>query len=125
MQQSTRPIFINLLQIRFPVSAIVSIGHRGAGIFMILVIPALITALGMSSTPDGYARLLEFFSAPWVRIVLFLVIWAFAHHFFAGLRFILIDLDIGTSKEAKTRSAWIVQVAGLAVALICFGGILL
>ena len=90
---------------------------------MILLIPALISALGMSSTPQGYVQLLEFFHQPWVRLGLFVVVWAFAHHFFAGLRFLLIDLDIGVSKQAEVRSAWLVQVAGLAVALIYAGGV--
>jgi succinate dehydrogenase / fumarate reductase cytochrome b subunit len=124
IQTRKRPIFINLLQIRFPVMAVVSVGHRAAGVLLALLIPALLWLLQKTATPQGYSDALEFLRQGWVKLALFVVIWALAHHFFAGLRYLLLDLEIGLSRPQARQSAWIVHACAGATALIA-GGMLL
>jgi succinate dehydrogenase / fumarate reductase, cytochrome b subunit len=118
-----RPVFLNLWQIRMPISALVSIGHRLAGILLVLLIPVLITVLDMSTTPAGYAKLSEYLQLGWVRMTLFVVMWAFAHHFLAGIRFLLLDFDVGTDKVRKRQSAWLVQISAVLAALLGAAGL--
>lgn len=118
-----RPVFLNLWQIRMPISALVSIGHRLAGILLVLLIPVLISVLDMSTTPAGYAKLGEYLQLGWVRMTLFVVMWAFAHHFLAGIRFLLLDFDVGTDKVRKRQSAWLVQISAVLAALLGAAGL--
>jgi len=48
-------------------------------------------------------------------------IWALAHHLLAGTRHPLSDIDIGSLLPVARRSAWIVNVGGVAVALLAVG----
>ena len=114
-----RPIFLNLAQIEMPVGALASIAHRISGVLLALGMPFSIYLLGLSvQSPAGYARaagLLEF--GP-VRAVLVLLAWALAHHSFAGIRHLLSDIDVGSTLAPARRSAWIVNVAGVCVAVL-------
>jgi succinate dehydrogenase / fumarate reductase cytochrome b subunit len=118
MNHHARPKFITLWQIKFPVAAVVSIGHRASGVFMVLLIPLLIIALDMSTTPEGYAQLANLFTLLWVQILLLLAAWAFAHHFLAGIRFLLIDFDIGVYKPTARFTAWLVHGGAALIALL-------
>lgn len=122
---NVRPVFLNLLQFRFPVTAIVSIGHRFSGLLMVLMIPVLIAVLDMSTRPEGYAQLTEWLNSFGVRVGLFLIIWAFAHHFFAGIRFLLLDLDLGIDKNTAVKSAWLVHLAAAGTAIFSIIGLIL
>ncbi|WP_420872246.1 succinate dehydrogenase, cytochrome b556 subunit [Cupriavidus necator] len=44
--------------------------------------------------------------------------WALAHHLFAGVRHLLSDIDIGSQLTAARRSAWIVNLGGIGVAVL-------
>ena len=37
--------------------------------------------------------------------------WSIAHHFFAGIRFLLIDAEIGVEKSHARMGAWLVMLA--------------
>lgn len=114
----SRPIYLNLLKIHMPVMAIVSIGHRLSGLFLTLSIPALIYLLDLSlKNPQGFHQVINLLSLPVVKILLACLVWIAAHHFFAGIRFLLIDIDVGVEKHAAQRSAWLVHLG----AIICFG----
>jgi len=123
--QTQRPIFLNLLQIRLPVMGMVSIFHRAAGVLMVLLIPALLLVLQTALSPEGYLRLATWLDATWLRLGLVLAVWALAHHFLAGLRFLLIDLEIGVSKSQGRLSAWIVHAGAVLVALLAFWRLML
>jgi succinate dehydrogenase / fumarate reductase cytochrome b subunit len=40
-----------------------------------------------------------------------LLLWSIAHHFFAGIRFLLIDAEIGVEKSQARFGAWLVLLA--------------
>jgi succinate dehydrogenase / fumarate reductase cytochrome b subunit len=56
--------------------------------------------------------------------LVFVMSWTFAHHFFAGIRHLLMDIDVGSSLPVARLSAWLVNVASVSVALLV-GGMLL
>lgn len=114
-----RPVFLNLLQIRLPVAGVMSIVHRATGVIMVLGIPFLVYLLERSLTgPDEFAAVTALFDGLPGRIGLFLCLWALLHHLFAGIRYLLLDIDIGIEKPLYRTTAWIVLVAAPVSALL-------
>ena len=109
----TRPVFLNLLQIRFPVGAVASIGHRVSGVLLVLLLPLAVWSLDQSLKADGFP--LE--AGGFVRLPAALLAWACAHHLFAGVRHLLTDVGVGSSLGAARASAYAALIGGGAVGL--------
>lgn len=115
---TSRPRFLNLLQMRYPVGAIVSIGHRISGLLLIVALPALVIGLESSLRSEAdYRHLCEMLRAPWARGVIILLIWALAHHVAAGVRHLLMDAGIGSRLPLARASARLAIVFALLCAL--------
>jgi succinate dehydrogenase / fumarate reductase cytochrome b subunit len=111
-----RPVHLDLLHIRLPVGGVVSILHRVTGVALVLALPVAIFLFRQSLlSPEGYAWVTALLQSLPMHIVLFLVTLAVAHHFFAGIRHLLLDLDFGISRTGSRHGAWLVLAA---VALI-------
>ncbi len=125
MQQTKpRPVFLNLMQIRLPVAGIMSIIHRATGVAMVLSIPLLVYLFDLSlSGPQGFADAGALFDNLLVKLILFLFLWGLMHHLLAGIRYLLIDIDIGVDKPLFRQTAWAVIVAAPVFALILMGGL--
>jgi succinate dehydrogenase / fumarate reductase, cytochrome b subunit len=120
-----RPVFFDLLRIQMPVGALTSITHRVTGVLLALGVPFMIYVLDLSlQSPDSYAQTIALFDKWFVRWGLILLIWSLAHHLLAGIRHLLSDIDVGSLLPAARRSAWIVNLTGIAVALLAAGVLL-
>ena len=53
-----------------------------------------------------------------VKLILFGLLWAYLHHFCAGIRFLLLDVHKGLELEAARNSARIVLIVSLALTLV-------
>lgn len=117
-----RPVFLDVFRIRFPVGAVCSIGHRLSGVLIVLLVPFAVWLLDLSlSGALGYARASALVHRVPVEAALAVFVWALAHHALAGVRHLLMDIDIGSSLAAARRSAWLVNVAAAAIALFAAG----
>jgi succinate dehydrogenase / fumarate reductase cytochrome b subunit len=125
MQQAKpRPVFLNLMQIRLPVAGVMSIIHRASGVVMVLSIPLLIYLLDLSlAGPEGFNAAATLFDNMLVKLILLGFIWGLMHHLLAGIRYLLIDIDIGVEKPLFRHSAWAVIIAAPVLALILMGGL--
>ena len=120
-----RPVFFNLAQIQMPVGALTSIAHRVTGALLALGVPFGIYLLDLSlQGPQSYAKVISLFDNPFFRGAAFISVWVLTHHIFAGIRHLLSDIDIGSELPAARRSAWIVNLGGVAVALLAAGVLL-
>lgn len=120
-----RPVFLNLTQIQMPVGALTSITHRVSGIFLALGIPLGICVLDLSlESSQSYAQLIRLFDTWSFKAAAIVFIWALAHHVFAGTRHLLMDVDVGSLLPDARRSAWLVNLGGVAVALLAAGALL-
>lgn len=109
-----RPVFLDLFRIRQPVTAVLSVGHRMSGIVLVLMIPLLVYLFDRSLASVGdYEHTVALLNSVPARIALALLVWLFAHHFFAGIRYLLLDADIGADIRKARVSAWLVHAAGL------------
>jgi succinate dehydrogenase / fumarate reductase cytochrome b subunit len=119
-----RPVFFNLTQIQMPVGAVTSIVHRITGILLAIGIPFCVYLLDQSlRDPQSYVWTTQVFAHPAFKVAALAFIWALAHHLFAGVRHLLSDIDIGSRLPAARRSAWSVNLGGIAVALLAAGAL--
>ncbi len=119
MRRDQRPVFLNLLKIRLPVTGVVSFAHRVSGVLMVMAIPFSIFLLERSlAGPAQYASVSALLASPWVAPLSVLLAWSLLHHLFAGIRFLLIDLDVGVDKPAAIKTAWAVLAAAVVVVVV-------
>jgi succinate dehydrogenase / fumarate reductase cytochrome b subunit len=119
MQTNKRPVFLTLHQIHLPLAGLVSIAHRITGVLLFLILPLVIYLLDHSlESAEGFVEVMQWLQGwPW-RLLFAVMVWWFAHHLFAGLRFILIDLDIGVNPAPARHGARLVLLCGAVVLLI-------
>ena len=100
--------FKDLTTYRMTPAAWVTILHRASGIIMFLLLPFIIWMFDTSlSSEISFARFTAVFNAGagflpgwFVKLVALAVIWAYLHHFIAGLRHLWMD----TNHDAVTKS---------------------
>ena len=120
-----RPKNLDLTTIKLPLPGKVSILHRVRGAGLFLCFPVLLWLFGASLTsPDSFASFRAVFATLPAKVVLAGLIWAFIHHFCAGIRFLLLDLHIGIEKEAARQSAGVVLAVSIPLTLILWGVLL-
>ncbi len=117
-----RPKYYDLNLLNLPLPALVSIFHRITGMVMFLfMIPLSLYLLQATlKSESGFNFWSNVLNFPVAKLILLGFVWAFLHHFFAGLRYLLLDLHIGVDKAAaRTSSVWVLILG--AVATILFG----
>ncbi len=115
-----RPKHLDLTKIRLPLPGLVSILHRvsGAALFL-LGIPFFLWVLDSSlASQEGFARWRDTFDHPLVKLIVIGFLWAYLHHFFAGLRFLALDLNQGMSLSAARTTSKLVLIVSLALTFI-------
>jgi len=121
-----RPVNLDLRTIRLPVGGVVSILHRITGVILVFSIPVMLYALQESlASANAFTRFIDGFKAWPARLGFFVFVLILAHHFLAGLRHLLLDLDIGISRRAARRGAWWVLAGVTAVAVLGGGRLFL
>jgi succinate dehydrogenase / fumarate reductase cytochrome b subunit len=115
-----RPVYLNLVRIRLPLPGLVSILHRlsGAALFFVglpLVLVGVARSLASAEAFDAFRSAL---ATPFAKIVLIGLIWAYLHHFCAGIRFLLLDVHQGIELKPARRSSVVVLFISLALAVL-------
>jgi succinate dehydrogenase / fumarate reductase cytochrome b subunit len=119
MIASPRPKYLDLARIRQPVPAIVSILHRISGAALFLFAGVLLYLLQESlASPDSYVRFRALVDHWLAKLFLTGMLWAFLHHFFAGLRYLLLDIDIGSELRTTRAMSWGVLGTSLALTVV-------
>ncbi|MBC3868776.1 succinate dehydrogenase, cytochrome b556 subunit [Undibacterium oligocarboniphilum] len=99
---------------RLPLAGFVSILHRISGMLMFLLLPFILFMLDKSLTSEvSFAELKALTSGVFVKLVILALVWAYLHHFSAGVRHLFMDLHYGLDKHTARKSA----VGVLAVSL--------
>lgn len=120
MQKSaTRPVFLNLTQIRLPIGGVVSIIHRVTGAVMALLIPVALWALHASlGSEAGFEQVRAMLSTVPGKAALLLLLWALIQHLYSGVRHLFIDIDVGVEIASARRSAWLTLIASILTVLL-------
>jgi succinate dehydrogenase / fumarate reductase, cytochrome b subunit len=112
---------VDATQYRLPLAAWVSILHRASGAMMFLLLPFVIWLFDVSVTSEiSYERFTSAFGAGigfvpgvLVKLVVLALIWAYLHHFIAGVRHLWMDMTHSVSKEQGRSSAVVTLVSSL------------
>ncbi|MDL2337147.1 MAG: succinate dehydrogenase, cytochrome b556 subunit [Pseudomonadota bacterium] len=123
-----RPVYRNIhvsqiVKYRLPPAGIVSILHRVSGVGMFLLMPFIIWMFDASVTSEiSYGQFTAVFAAGvgilpgWLfKLIALGLIWAFLHHFIAGVRHLWMDMTHAVTKEFGHSSALV--TLGLSVVL--------
>ena len=113
-----RPVYRNIhvtqiVQYRLPPAGIVSILHRVSGALMFLLLPFIVWLMDVSlSSEISYESFTSAFTAGigfvpgwFVKLVVLALIWAYLHHFIAGVRHLWMDMTHSVTKEQGHSSA--------------------
>ena len=120
-------IFKDLPSYRLPAAGIVSILHRISGFLMFLLLPFIIWMFDVSvSSEISFAKFSSAFTAGigfapgwFIKLVALSLIWAYLHHFVAGLRHLWMDTHhSATSKEFGKSSAVVTLTLSIGLAVI-------
>lgn len=114
-----RPKYLDLTKIRLPIPGIVSILHRISGAALFFFLPLLIFLLDRSlSSAESFETYLVVLNNPMMRLVLVGLIWAYMHHFCAGIRFLFLDIHKGLELQTARASSKIVLVVSLVLTIV-------
>ena len=104
---------------RLPLAGFVSILHRASGMLMFILLPFVLYLLDLSLTSeDSFNTLKLFASGVFVKLVILALVWAYLHHFCAGIRHLLMDFHIGLDKDSGRKSAVSVLAVSLGLAAL-------
>lgn len=119
MSVKPRPVFLEIPNIRLPIPGIVSILHRISGVGLFIMLPVLLYLLsGTLSRESAFETYLAIVSNPLVKLILIGVLWAYLHHFFAGIRFLFLDAHKGLELNTARNTAKSVFTAALVLTVV-------
>jgi succinate dehydrogenase / fumarate reductase cytochrome b subunit len=111
---------------RLPPAGWVSILHRISGLLMFLLMPVIIWMFDNSiSSEFSYAKFaaafnvgLGFVPGWFMKLVALALIWAYLHHFIAGLRHLYMDVCHAVSKEFGKSSAIVTLALSIGLTVV-------
>jgi succinate dehydrogenase / fumarate reductase cytochrome b subunit len=117
---------VDALQYRLPLAGVVSILHRASGALMFVLMPFIIwmfdTSLSSEITYSQFVALfiggLGFLPGWFFKLVVLALIWAYLHHFIAGVRHLWMDATHSVSKEFGRTSAIFTLAASAALTVV-------
>jgi succinate dehydrogenase / fumarate reductase, cytochrome b subunit len=131
MASTPRPVYRNIhigqiLSYRLPPAGIVSILHRVSGAVMFLLMPFVIWMFDASvSSEISFEGFTSAFVAGvgvlpgwFFKLVALALIWAYLHHFIAGVRHLWMDVTHSVTKQFGHSSAVVTLVASVLLTLL-------
>jgi succinate dehydrogenase / fumarate reductase cytochrome b subunit len=112
---------------RLPVAGVVSILHRISGVLMFMLMPFIIwmfdksisSELSFAKFTSAFSQGLGFVPGWFVKLVVLALIWAYLHHFIAGVRHLWMDVSHkAVTKEFGATSAMFTLVASVLLTLV-------
>lgn len=119
MLTKKRPKHLDLFKIKLPLPGFISILHRISGALLFLFIPFLLYLLqGSLGSADIYAGVKSTLANPLAKLILLGLLWAYLHHFCAGIRYLALDIHYGISLEQARTTSWVVLAVSLVLTLL-------
>ena len=114
------PKHLALHLIQLPLPGFVSILHRISGLLLFFALPLLLLMLQYSlRSIETYTQLMAMLAHPLAKLTLLGLLWAFLHHFCAGLRYLAIDLHyVRDLAQARNSSKAVLATSLLLTVLL-------
>ena len=123
--KKARPEFKNigygliLTSYKLPWSGKVSILHRVSGALLFLSLPIILYLFDKSISSElSFITFSQIVGHPLVKLFILALIWAFLHHFCAGIRFLMLDTHRGIEKDQIQKSAITVLAVSLSLTVV-------
>lgn len=118
---SKRPLSPHLQVYRPQLTSILSITHRGTGIFLVLGALYLVWwLLAIESGPDAYASVSAFSASIVGRLLLLGWTFSLFYHLANGIRHLVWDAGIGLDLKTTYMSGWLVVVGAVVLTVIAW-----
>ena len=118
--KDSRPVFLDLLAIRLPITGVVSILHRISGVLLFIASLYLLFLLASSFGGEtDFEQLKSDLGNPVHAFLLWATLSLLGYHFIAGVRHILMDLHIGESLRAGQLSSALVLILSIVISVLC------
>lgn len=112
MLPTNRPVYLNLFRLHLPITGWISILHRLSGALLFLLLPLMVWGFALTLTSEaGFAGMVALGSTLAAKLLMLALVWAFAQHFFSGLRHLAMDSHWGVSLKSARRSSLVVLLA--------------
>ena len=111
---------------RWPLAALVSGMHRISGVLMFLLLPFILWMFDKSVSSEisfgqftaAFTAGLGIFPGSFIKLVVLVLIWAYLHHFIAGVRHLIMDATHTVSKQQGHSSAVITLVLSVLLTVV-------
>jgi succinate dehydrogenase / fumarate reductase cytochrome b subunit len=119
--KKVRPKYLSLtallFEIRLPMPGWVSILHRVSGALLFFPFTAWLLYLLDASlaSETGFEHIRGYLSLPVAKLGLLVFLWAYCHHFCAGIRYLFLDLNKGIELHTARLTSLVVLVVSLAL----------
>ena len=118
--------FADLPSYRWPLAALVSGMHRISGLLIFILLPFIVWMFDTSVTSEiSFARFTSVFSEGagflpgwFIKLVTLGLIWAYLHHFIAGIRHVYFDISHQTTKTRGRHTAAITIILAFGLTAI-------
>lgn len=118
---SNRPLSPHLQVYRPQLTSILSITHRGTGIFLALGALYLVSwLLAIASGPDAYASVSAFSASIIGRLLLLGWTFSLFYHLANGIRHLVWDAGLGLDLKTAYMSGWLVVVGAVVLTVIAW-----
>ena len=108
-----------LTSYKLPWSGKVSILHRVSGALLFLSLPIILYLFDKSISSElSFITFSQIVGHPLVKLFILALIWAFLHHFCAGIRFLMLDTHRGIEKDQIQKSAITVLAVSLSLTVV-------
>ena len=117
--KKARPVWFNLSPLNLPLPGLVSIFHRLSGLLLFVGLVWLLYLLEMSlSSEAGFSHFKEYVAHPLAKLALLGYLWAYLHHFCAGIRYLFLDIHKGIDLAAARKTSYAVFAVSLGLTAI-------
>jgi len=121
--KKARPKYLSLqaiiFEIRLPLPGWVSILHRVSGALLFVSLVWLLWMLDRTLSSEASFEKIRHYAGLWpVKLSLLALVWAYCHHFCAGIRFLFLDIDKGIDKATARMTSGIVLAVSLALTVL-------
>ena len=117
---------VDAVKYRLPLAGVVSILHRASGAMLFGLLPLIIWLFDMSVTSEisyevfrsAFVAGIGFVPGWLVKLVMLALIWAYLHHFIAGVRHLWMDATHSVTKEWGRNSAVVTLVSSVVLTIV-------
>ena len=119
MKKSKLPLSPHLQIYKPQLTSVLSISHRFAGIFLLLLLPVLLAwILCLALGENAYNSFINFATTKFMKTYFVLVIFSIVYHLLNGVRHIFWDLGYGLNIKISSIFGSIIVLVTLVVTLI-------